>query len=74
MQLDEWLERKKVETGLTRQDFAEKIGVTPQAITGYCDGSFQPRKAVMRRIREETLGAVTANDFFYAEPSAENAA
>lgn len=65
MKLATWLDREKNHRGLTRQEFAEEIGVTPQAITGYCDGSFLPRKAVMVKIRKRTGGKVTANDFFF---------
>jgi hypothetical protein len=67
MKLDDWLELNKTQTGMTRQAFADKLGVTIGALVGYCNGTFVPRREIMRRIREETLGAVTANDFFHDE-------
>jgi 3,4-dihydroxy 2-butanone 4-phosphate synthase/GTP cyclohydrolase II len=61
MQLSAWLDREKIK----RIDFAKRIGVTPQAITGYCDGEFEPRKEIKKRIFEETGGEVTPTDFMF---------
>jgi 3,4-dihydroxy 2-butanone 4-phosphate synthase/GTP cyclohydrolase II len=55
---------------LTRAEFAERIGVTPGAITGYCNGSLWPKRPVMERIIKATRGKVTPNDFMQAEASA----
>lgn len=62
MKLAAWLERHKIK----RVDFAERIGVSPQAITGWCDGTFWISRENALRIREETGGAVTPNDFLEA--------
>lgn len=59
MHLADWLIREKIK----RVIFAERIGVTPQSITGYCDGDFWPKKEVAQRIFEETNGEVTPTDF-----------
>ncbi|WP_029581982.1 helix-turn-helix transcriptional regulator [Bradyrhizobium sp. URHD0069] len=61
MHLADWLIRQKVK----RIDFAARIGVTPQSITGYCDGDFWPRKEIAQKIFEETGGEVTPTDFMH---------
>jgi hypothetical protein len=54
-------------------DFAERIGITPGAITGmYRDGTWVGRD-VARKIYEETAGEVTPTDFMLWNPSAEEA-
>lgn len=59
MRLADWLK----ETKTRRYVFAERIGVTPQMITVYCDGSTWPPRDKMEAIARETDGKVTANDF-----------
>lgn len=59
MQLSQWLSEQKI----SRSEFARRVGVTPGAITGWCDGSFWINRDKARRIFEETDGAVTPNDF-----------
>ena len=49
--------------GLSHSAFAEKIGVSQVAITRYTRGDRTPRPSVLARIRKETRGAVTADDF-----------
>ncbi|WP_406853517.1 helix-turn-helix domain-containing protein [Alsobacter sp. KACC 23698] len=49
--------------GLSHSDFAAKISVSQASVTRYVQGQRTPRPAHMRRIREVTRGAVTANDF-----------
>jgi 3,4-dihydroxy 2-butanone 4-phosphate synthase/GTP cyclohydrolase II len=61
MKLAQWLtanERSKV-------SFANQIGVTPAYVTGLCADppAWWPGRAVAKRIREATGGAVTPNDF-----------
>lgn len=63
MHLADWLIREKIK----RIDFAERIGVTPQSITGYCDGAFYPKRDVAKRIFDETGGEVTPTDFMQIE-------
>lgn len=63
MKLADWLKQKDIQ----RNVFADRIGVTPQAITGYCDGTFWPRKKVAKKIFKETGGAVTPTDFMQTE-------
>lgn len=49
--------------------FAERIGVSRQALHRYRTGKRTPKPPVMKRIREATGGAVTADDFIStAEP------
>jgi DNA-binding transcriptional regulator YiaG len=43
--------------------FAGRIGVTKEAVRLWLAGDRTPRRLLMRRIAEETKGAVTANDF-----------
>lgn len=64
MKLADYLARKK----LTRAEFAEIIGVTPEAVRLYLKGARRPRIATMQEIHAATKGRVTANDFF-APPS-----
>lgn len=48
---------------IKRTEFAEKIGVSPQTITGWCDHAFWPGRDNATKIFEETGGAVTPTDF-----------
>lgn len=59
MQLSDWLGRNKIK----RSDFAARVGVTPQTITGWCNGDFWIGKGAAQRVFDETNGAVTPNDF-----------
>jgi 3,4-dihydroxy 2-butanone 4-phosphate synthase/GTP cyclohydrolase II len=63
MQLSTWLERQNI----NRSDFARRIGVSPAAITGWCDGTFWITKENARRIFDETNGAVTPTDLMQTE-------
>jgi 3,4-dihydroxy 2-butanone 4-phosphate synthase / GTP cyclohydrolase II len=67
MKLGDWLKRN----GVTRADFARRIGVSPGAVTLICRerGSWLSRETA-ERIVAETLGAVTPNDFLSAAPPA----
>lgn len=47
----------------TPQAFAAEIGVTVQALYRYLSGERFPTPENLRRIREATDGAVTADDF-----------
>jgi 3,4-dihydroxy 2-butanone 4-phosphate synthase/GTP cyclohydrolase II len=60
MKLADWL----VRAGVTRAEFARRIGVSPGAVTQFCrgDGAWVSR-GTAQRIRAETRGAVTPNDF-----------
>ena len=59
MILAEWLKAKDIR----RRDFAARIGVTPSAITDYCERGVWPKKETMQAIVRETNGDVTPNDF-----------
>jgi DNA-binding transcriptional regulator YdaS (Cro superfamily) len=59
MQLSDWLSENKIK----RKDFAARIGVSPQTITGWCKGSFWIGKEQARAVLRETGGAVTTTDF-----------
>jgi 3,4-dihydroxy 2-butanone 4-phosphate synthase/GTP cyclohydrolase II len=67
MKLGDWLKRN----GVTRADFARRIGVSPGAVTLICreHGSWLSRETA-ERIVAETLGAVTPNDFLNSAPTA----
>jgi DNA-binding transcriptional regulator YdaS (Cro superfamily) len=43
--------------------FAARIGVSPQTITGWCDGTFWISKDRAKLVFDETGGEVTPNDF-----------
>jgi len=61
MKLNDWLATR--ETEISNSEFAERIGVSRQAVWRYRLGERMPRPDVISRIREATRGAVTANDF-----------
>lgn len=58
--LEDWL---KI-SGVSMNAFAQRIGVTRQALHRYRTGERMPDRGVMARIAEETDGAVTANHFY----------
>src|SRR5271165_6935007 len=62
MKLGDWLRRN----GVTRADFARRIGVSPGAVTLICreDNPWMSRETA-GRIVAETDGAVTPNDFLF---------
>lgn len=49
--------------GLTQALFAESIGVSVFAVGKYVRGERVPRPRILARIRAQTGGEVTANDF-----------
>lgn len=59
MRLKEYLDQ----TGVTRAEFARRIGVQHITVTRYLNGRV-PEPSVMEKIIETTDGEVTANDFF----------
>lgn len=59
MKLSEFLS----DNGMSRADFAAAVGVSHVAITRYLAGKRIPRPEHIRRIKELTGGAVTADDF-----------
>ena len=65
MKLAAWLKAK----GVSRADFARSIGVSPGAVTQFCN---QDRAWISREtatlILKETNGAVTPNDFLGLAP------
>ena len=65
MKLSDWLTKH----GVTRADFARRIGVSPGAVTLICreDGAWLSRETA-ERILAETQGAVTPNDFLFDAP------
>ena len=58
MKLANWLSENKVK----RVHFAQRVGVTPQTITGWCDGTFSISKDKANEVYVATEGAVTPND------------
>lgn len=63
MKLAAYLEKH----GVSRVDFAARVGVTAEAIRLYMAGERQPRRKVMEAITRESSGEVTANDFYSVE-------
>ncbi len=56
--------------GLTRAQFAAKIGVTEESVTRYMNGTRTPRRKQLELIYKVTKGAVTANDILQHEVAA----
>ena len=50
--------------------FADRLGVSVQAIHRYINGERTPKPAVMARIAGATAGQVQPNDFFALEDAA----
>jgi transcriptional regulator with XRE-family HTH domain len=64
MKLSEWLDIPNPDGSRKRRDeFADRIEVTPQMISAYCAGDIWPSKATMKLIMTATGGDVTPNDF-----------
>ena len=49
---------------ISDSDFADRVGVSRQAIHRYKNGERIPEKPVLSKIYKVTGGAVTPNDFF----------
>jgi predicted DNA-binding protein (UPF0251 family) len=60
MRLEDYLQT----TGMTRAEFARRIGVRHITVTRYVQEGRVPESSVMGKIIEVTEGKVTANDFF----------
>lgn len=74
MKLAAWLDLPNADGSRKRRDeFATRIGVTPQMISQYCADRMWPGKERMEAIARETAGAVTPNDFIDMETSGEAA-
>jgi transcriptional regulator with XRE-family HTH domain len=52
------------EHGVTRAEFARRLGVKHISVTRYVSEGRVPEPSVMEKIIEVTDGKVTANDFF----------
>lgn len=65
MKLADYLKEHEI----SAREFAPKVGVSPEAIRLYLTGQRRPRADVIQAIAAETNGAVSANDFFAAEPA-----
>lgn len=61
MKLSDWLETQKRAHGLTREEFARRIGRSPATITVVCDGGWVSQDTALAIFRE-TKGQVTPND------------
>lgn len=59
MQLSDWLSQNNIK----RKDFAARIGVSPQTITGWCKGTFWIKHDQAKAVLKATGGAVTPTDF-----------
>jgi transcriptional regulator with XRE-family HTH domain len=69
MFLSQWLKEK----GITRKNFAARIGVSPPYITALCDGSVWPGRNVMNRIIAETNNEVSPESFLQRSVSIKDA-
>jgi len=67
MQLSDWLSQH----GIKRKDFAARIGVSPQTITGWCKGTFWIKHDQAKAVLKATGGAVTPTDFLKADEAAQ---
>ena len=63
MTLRSWLSK----TNTSDAEFAERIGVTRQALWRYKFAGRVPKPEIIARISKETNGKVTANDFVFVE-------
>lgn len=60
MDLPTWI----AESGMTRSEFARRVGVTPGVISDLCNGRQRwINRPLAAAIARETEGRVTANDF-----------
>ena len=59
MTLREYLLKKKMKPG----DFADTIGASRGGVLKWISGERFPRPAMLRKIKANTNGKVTANDF-----------
>lgn len=62
------LETYLTNSGLTREAFARRCGVTPSAVTKWVTGRTRPDWAQLRAIWRATDGAVAPNDFLAPPP------
>ncbi|WP_084398358.1 helix-turn-helix domain-containing protein [Henriciella aquimarina] len=60
MTLADWLTKNN----LSDADFADRIGVSRQALHRYKTGARRPHADILTEIVKHTGGQVTANDFF----------
>lgn len=67
MTLADWL----IEHGISQADFASRIESSQPTVSRYVTGLRMPRKDHLRKIREVTRGAVTADDFVSEMEAAE---
>lgn len=51
------------ERGMTREQFAEQVGVHPVTVSKWTTGAMFPRRDKLAKIAALTGGAVTASDF-----------
>lgn len=63
MKLGDWLARE----GITRSDFAGRVGVSAATITDLCKGNQWIGRKTAETIYRETGGEVTPNDFLVAD-------
>lgn len=59
MLLSEWITRE----GITRSEFAARVGMSPSDITGLCRGHQWLSRKTAVAIKRATRGEVTPNDF-----------
>lgn len=60
MKLEKWLELQKIQVHI----FARRIGKTRSLVHKYLHEGVIPKKKAMAAIYIETLGSVSANDFY----------
>jgi len=60
MKITDWLTKNNISDA----DFAERIGVSRQALWRYKAGDRIPKRSILDRIKDETGGDVRPADFF----------
>ena len=61
MKLSDWVAENPTER---RAALVKELGVTPAAVTGYCNDSFNPAPDKIAKIETLTDGAVMFRDFY----------
>ncbi len=65
MRLKDWLSERR----MTGSDFADLISVDKSNVSRWINGHVRPEWDVIKRIKDATGGAVTADDFLGDEPT-----
>lgn len=64
MKLSEWFTKPDAK----KSKFADRIGLTPSAVTQLCNGDFEPRLRTAVAIEDATGGEVTVRELLKDDP------